>query len=208
MDLSSPIASVIPGASGEVLVILARTSQELTGNVIAGLADGRVSQTGANKALKRLVADGLVLSRPAGKSILYSLNRDHLAANPIIELCELRSTLMTRIKEQVARWHLQPTAVALFGSTARRQGHSNSDIDLLVIRPDVVDEEDSMWSAQVMELADAVQRWSGNACQILEYAQDEFASLVRARDTLVENLRTDALGLVGTPPRELTKSGR
>ena len=206
MNLSSPIVSVIPGASGEVLVILARTSEELTGNVIAALADGKVSQTGANKALKKLVASGLVLGRPAGRSILYSLNRDHVAARSIIELSELRSALMTRITERVTGWHDQPVAVALFGSTARGQGTSSSDIDLLVIRPDGIDQEHSVWVTQVMELTDAVRRWSGNACEILEYAEDEFASLVLAGDTLVENLRTDAVGLIGKPPRELTRT--
>ena len=208
MELRSPITSVIPGAKGEVLLILARTSQELTGNVIATLGDGRVSQTGANKALKKLVADGLVLSRPAGKSILYSLNRDHAAARSIIELSELRAALMTRIKEQVIGWEYQPVALALFGSAARGQGTSNSDIDLLVIRPDAVGQEHSVWTEQVMGLTEAVWRWSGNVCQILEYAADEFAGLVRSRDTLVENLRTDAVGLVGKAPRELMRAER
>jgi len=32
--------------------------------------------------------------------------------------------------------------IALFGSAARGQGTSNSDIDLLVIRPDAVGQED------------------------------------------------------------------
>ena len=66
----------------------------------------------------------------------------------------------------------------------------------------------SAWGAQVTELTDAVQRWSGNACEILEYAEDEFASLVRAGDTLVEKLGTDAVGLIGKPPRELTRARR
>lgn len=208
MNLSSPITSVIPGAKGEVLSILAHTSEELTGNVIATLGGDRVSQTGANKALKKLVADGLVLSRPAGKSILYSLNRDHVAARSIIELSELRSALITRIKEQVTGWEYQPVALALFGSAARGQGTSNSDIDVLAIRPDAIDQEHSVWTAQVMGLTEAVWRWSGNACEILEYTADEFAVLVRSRDTLVENLRTDAVGLVGKAPRELTRRAR
>ena len=208
MNLSSPITSVIPGASGEVLVILARTSNELTGNGIAAVANGKVSQTGANKALKRLVADGLVVSRPAGKAILYALNRDHVAARSIIELSELRSALTNRIREQVTGWHVQPLAVALFGSTARGQGSGNGDIDLLVIRPDAIDDENSVWATQTMELTDAVQRWSGNSCEILEYAEGEFASLVRVGDTLVEQLRTDAVGLIGKSPGDLTRVDR
>lgn len=208
MNLSSPITSVVPGAKGEVLGILARTSEELTGNAIATLGDGKFSQTGANKALKKLVADGLVRSRRAGSSILYSLNRDHVAARSILELSELRSALLTRIKERVADWHHPPVTIALFGSTARGQGTGSSDIDLLVIRPDAIDQEHPVWATQVMDLTDAVQRWSGNTCEILEYSEVEFAALVAARDTLVESLRTDAVGLVGKPPRKLTTGTR
>lgn len=208
MNLSSPITSVIPGAKGEVLGILARTSEELTGNTIAALGDARVSQTGANKALKKLVEDGLVLSRPAGKAILYSLNRDHVAAGPIIALSELRSMLLSRITELVTLWECQPVAVALFGSAARGQGASSSDIDVLVIRPDAIDQEHSGWATQLMELAVGVRRWSGNACEVLEYAKQEFAALVQSGDALVDNLRRDAIGLVGTSPKELTRGAR
>jgi predicted nucleotidyltransferase len=199
---------VIPGAKGEVLSILARTTEELTGNVIASLAGGKVSQTGANKALKTLVADGLVLSRPAGKAILYQLNRDHVAAGAIVELADLQSALTTRVQQHVAEWHRPPISVALFGSAARGQGTSTSDIDLLVIRPDAVEEEQPVWSQRVMELTDAVARWTGNRCEILEYSEAEFARLVRDHDTLIDNLRRDAVALAGRTPRELTRTGR
>lgn len=203
MNLSSPITSVIPGAKGEVLGVLARTTEELTGSVVALLADGRVSQTGANKALKKLVEDGLVLSRPAGAAILYMLNRDHVAAESIVALSELRSVLLLRITELVSRWEYPPVAVSLFGSAARGRGTSGSDIDLLVLRPDELDPEHAAWAAQLMELADAVWRWSGNPCEVLEYAAHELAALVVSGDALVDNLRRDAIGLVGAPPREL-----
>lgn len=206
MELRSPLASVIPGAAGEVLLVLARASHELTGNVIASLTDGKASQTGANKALKKLVASGLVLARPAGNAILYSLNRDHLAAGPVLELADLRSVLLARIKAHVAGWKVQPVSVVLFGSMARGQGTASSDNDLLVIRPTNVDVEDELWVRQVTELSDAVQRWSGNVCEILEYSNDEFTALVLTGDTLVDNLRNDAVGLVGRSPRELTRT--
>ena len=66
--------------------------------------------------------------------------------------------------------------------------------------------EDELWVRQVTELSDAVQRWSGNVCEILEYSNDEFTALVLTGDTLVDNLRNDAVGLVGRSPRELTRT--
>ena len=115
---------------------------------------------------------------------MNSSNRDHVAARSIVELSELRS------------------------AAARGQGTSNNDIDVLVIRPDAIGQEHSVWTEQVMGLTEAVWRRSGNACQTLEYTADEFARLVRSRDTLVDNLRTDAVGLVGKAPRELTRAER
>lgn len=203
MNLQSPITSVIPHASGEVLSVLANTSQELTGNIIAGLTDGRVSQTGANKALKRLVESGLVLARPAGSSILYSLNHDHVAAGAVLELANMRPMLLERLRSLVASWQLPPVAVALFGSAARGEAMPVSDIDLLVVRPDDVDTEDSLWSHQLEELAEMVHRWSGNACELLEYSERELADLVAADDTLIANLRSDAVAVVGKPTRTL-----
>jgi predicted nucleotidyltransferase len=208
MNLSSPISSVIPGAKGEVLSILARTTEELTGNVIASLAGGKVSQTGANKALKTLVTDGLVVSRPAGKAILYRLNRDHVAAGAIVELSELPSTLTARIQQLVASWQHPSVAMALFGSAARGQATSDSDVDLLVIRPDSVDDENPVWSANVIELTEAVERWTGNRCEILEYSEAEFARLLRKGDSLIDNIRRDAIWLAGKSPRELTRASR
>lgn len=203
MDLGSPITTVIPHASGEVLAVLANTSEELTGNVIAGLTDGRVSQTGVNKALKRLVESGLVHARPAGSSILYSFNRDHVAAGAVLELANLRSTLLTRLKDLVGTWLRQPVTVAMFGSAARGEGGPTSDIDLLIIRSDDVDAEDAEWSRQLEELAEAVGRWSGNPCELLEYSEQELAALVSADESLIANLRSDAVAVAGTAPRSL-----
>ncbi len=208
MKLGSPIGSVIPGVKGEVLTVHARTTEPLTGNVIAGLAGGRVSQTGANLALKTLVADGLVLSRPAGRANLYTLNRDHVAAGAVVELTELRHRLLARIGEQIATWKPQPVSTAVFGSVARGTAARRSDIDLLVIRPDEVDSDNEAWATQVMDLAVSVHAWSGNACEVLEYSQAEFADLVESGDTLVTNLRRDAVRLSGKPPRALTKVAR
>ena len=208
MNLQSPIGSVIPGVKGEVLTVLARTNEPLTGNVIASLAGGRVSQTGANLALKALVADGLVLKRPAGRANLYTLNRDHLAADAVVQLTELRNRLLSRMSEQIATWTAQPVSAAMFGSAARGTAAGRSDLDLLVIRPDEVDGDSELWATQIMDLASSVRAWSGNACEVLEYSQAEFADLVASGDTLVANLLRDAVRLTGKAPRELVKVAR
>jgi predicted nucleotidyltransferase len=205
--MSSPLRTLLPSASAEVLAVLAGTSEELTGNAIAAIADGRVSQTGANKALKRLVASGVVLARPAGSSILYALNRNHLAASAVVELAGLRATFLQRVSDAVEAWKPPAVSVVLFGSVARGDAGLASDIDLLVVRPDTVAAVDLAWERQIEELTESVQRWTGNPCQILEYGESELAALVSAGDSLVDNLRTDGIAVAGASPRSLL-SGR
>lgn len=208
VDMNSPMRTLLPSASAEVLTVLAGTTEELTGNAIATLAGGRVSQTGANKALKRLVAGGVVLARPAGSAILYSLNRDHVAAGAVLQLAALRATFLQRVTEAVAGWQLPAVSVVLFGSVARGDAGTASDIDLLVVRPDAFSPDDARWERQLEELTESVRSWTGNPCEILEYSESALADLVAAGDALVENLRTDGIAVAGTPPRLLLSASR
>lgn len=195
MDLASPINSVIPGVAGVVLQILARTDQSLTGHGIADLAHGRSSRAGVTRVLTHLVASGLVDCRPAGRANLYSLNRDHVAARAIEQLAELRTLALERITTHVASWEIPPTAVWMFGSAARGDGTVESDIDLLVLRPESTEEEH--WTRQTMDLSKMVRAWTGNRCEILEYTERELDTLVSQKDSLVNSLRKDSIVLFG-----------
>ena len=195
MDLSSPISSVIPGVGGVVLQILARTYQPLTGSGIAKLAEGSSSRAGVTKALQNLVASGLVECRPAGRANLYVLNREHVAAESIVALAELRSATIERMKRSVARWRIEPVGVYLFGSAARGDGAVDSDIDVLVVRHVRVDED--AWTSQTMDFAQKVTAWTGNQCEILEYTKAELSNLVRRKDRLVRSFARDSIALAG-----------
>lgn len=208
MDLASPITSVVPGVKGVVLGILARSGQPLTGRGIAQLADGSASQQGISVALVDLVGSGIVHRQPAGRANLYALNRQHIAADSVVALANLRDTLIDRIRAHVSHWATPAVAVWMFGSLARGRATANSDIDILIIRPDAIDEEDPAWSQQVLDLGLSVQTWTGNRCDVIEYDETSWADLVRSRDPLVTNVRADALVLAGTHPRDMTQMCR
>lgn len=208
MHLSSPISCVIPGARGVVLELLAGTFESLTGNQIAEMAGGRVSQSGVSKALGPLVESGLVVCRPAGSAHLYTLNREHVGAAAVVDAASMRDELLARISRAVATWPIQPLAVWLFGSAARASGDSASDIDLFVLRSNQVEISDARWEAQTLALTTSVTAWSGNACELLEYSAGEFAKLVKTQDHLVTSLRDDALVLYGSSARDLMEGGR
>ena len=203
MDISSPISSVIPGVPGVILQVLARTTQPLTGSGIADLVAPRWSRAGVTKALHGLVESGLVTCMPAGRANLYTLNREHVAAMPVLELSHLRATLIDRISAAVRAWPTAATAVYVYGSLARSSGNSSSDIDLLVVRPRHVSESNEKWSSQLIRLTDNVREWSGNHCEILEYTVVELQRLVKRKDALILSLRRDAQLVAGQRVRGL-----
>src|SRR6266545_6191022 len=106
VNLSFPYTAALSRTDGQVLSVLAGTTKPLGGREVARLAG--VSQNGAWRALRRLVDQGVVIEQPAGgRSMLYTLNRDHIAAEPIITLTRLRSILIDRLKKQLAGWEVQ-----------------------------------------------------------------------------------------------------
>jgi predicted nucleotidyltransferase len=130
------------------------------------------------------------------------LNRDHIAAPAIEELANLRDRFVGRLKAEAETWEIPAAAVWLFGSTSRGQGGADSDIDILVVRPDDVADSDPQWLAQIETLAEHATRWTGNPCEIVEYTSRELKQLVRRGERLVNELRRDALPVAGTPPRQ------
>lgn len=203
MDLSSPISSVIPSAYGPVLAALVRAGRPLSGRQVAALVVGQVSRSRVNGVLGELAASGLVLRESHPPSVLYLFNREHVAAAHVEALADLRQRLFDRIRSEVQPWDPPAVAVWLFGSAARGEGAVDSDIDILVVRPDTVDEEDPGWRAQVARLSDRVTAWSGNACQILELRRAEVMENARSRHRLSADLRRDAVPLGGELPSSL-----
>ncbi|MGA2166083.1 MAG: nucleotidyltransferase domain-containing protein, partial [Solirubrobacteraceae bacterium] len=159
MDLSRPYTVICPSLEGPVLDVLAHTTRPLTGREIARLAS-RGSERGVRLVLHRLVANGLVSAQEAGSASLFALNREHVAAGIVEGLMRLRTELIERIRREIEGWPSQPVHVSIFGSTARADGHMESDIDLLIVRPEDLAEDDPQWREQLHRLAERIERWS------------------------------------------------
>jgi biotin operon repressor len=199
VDLSFPYIAVLSKTHGQVLSVLARTTRPLGGREVARLAG--VSQNGAWRALRRLVEQGVVIEQPAGgRSLLYTLNRDHLVAEAIVTLTRLRSILIERVKEHIAGWEVQPIHASMFGSAARGDGGAESDIDILVVRPRDVEKEDERWRSQIDSLAGVIHSWTGNHAGIAEVSKRDLARLRRERPPVVESVEADGIALTGDEP--------
>ena len=203
MRAISPMSAVVPGVAGEVLTMLARTTQPLTGRQIALLVAASASQSGISRVLRALGSRGIVQRQPAGSAHLYTLNREHLAASAIVELASLRQRLVHRIAEEVARWALPAEAVWLFGSTARSQDGPGSDVDLVVLRAPATDEDDPAWEEQLSRLTEGVRAWTGSPVDLVEHDRVSLAAVVSSCDRFVEELRRDAVTVTGPGSRRI-----
>jgi predicted nucleotidyltransferase len=204
MDVERPYAAVCPTLDGDVLRVLAGTTRLLTGREVARLT-GRSSHSGVLDALNRLAEHGLVTRMELNRAFLFALNRDHLAAPAVDILMGMRQELLRRIRGELATWRIAPVHVSLFGSAARGDGDTRSDVDLLVIRSDGIDEEHPSWRAQIDGLSDQIQRWTGNHAAIIERTNSQIAQLSAAELPLIAELRSDAILLSGSEiPAALT----
>jgi predicted nucleotidyltransferase len=209
VNLSEPIASVIPGAYGPILAVLVRAGVPLSGRQVAGLVEGKVSRSRVNDVLRELTAHGLVSEAIHPPAILYTLNRQHVTYEGLEVLVESRQRLLDRMRADIEHWAPAAFSVLLYGSMARGEGTAESDIDVLVIRPDAVSADDTKWRDQLEQFADRVQAWSGNACEILEFSQDEFGTAMTRGRRLARELRSDVICLGGEIPeipRSTTRS--
>lgn len=197
MDVAHPYTAICPTLDSEVLSVLAGTARPLTGREVARLT-GRDSHSGVLDVLNRLAEHGLVDRREAGRALLFALNREHLAAAAVDVLAGMRTELLTRIRHAINAWEIAPINVSLFGSTARGDGDTSSDIDLFIVRPDDVGEEDARWRGQLDDLAQQIQRWTGNHARIAEAAEAQIAQLRADEPPIVAELRSDAILLGGS----------
>jgi DNA-binding transcriptional ArsR family regulator len=205
VNVARPYSAVSPTVEGDVLVVLAGTTKPLTGRQVAHLVR-RGSQKAVSVALDRLVEHGLVLREEAGRAYLHRLNRDHLAATAVESLAAMRSELLRRLRERIGRWAVAPSHASLFGSAARADGDTDSDIDLLVVRGEAVDAEDPVWREQLVGLAGAVNTWTGNHAGIIEMSQEEFAALPVQHPPILDDLRADGIDLAGEKLRQALRA--
>jgi predicted nucleotidyltransferase len=197
MDVARPYAAVCPTLDGDVLDVLAGTTMSLTGRQVA-LLTGRTSHSGVLAALNRLTEHGLVIRVELNRAHLYALNRDHLAAPAVEILAEVRQRLIERMQNTIGEWRIAPAHVSLFGSTARGDGSTRSDIDLFVVRPSAVDEDEPSWRDQIDDLRDRIRRWTGNHASVIERDESQLASLRAAQPPIIGELLSDAIVISGS----------
>ena len=186
MDVALPIRSIIPSLDGPVLTVLAATTAPLTLAEVHARID-RGSKSGVRQVLLRLQSEGVCQVVPGG----YVLNRQHLAAPAIELLANLHGELVSRIRQAVEEWDGETRLVGLYGSAARRDGSSRSDIDVLIVSdaPDLPEFVD--------HLAAAIRTWTGNPAQVTGIPATELKRLQRAKEPILADWGRDLVVISG-----------
>ena len=199
MNLSHPITAITSPLTGRVLEALSATTKPLSAADVARLVrDG--SRVGVWKALNRLAEQGIVLADERGSAVYYAANREHLAWAAVEQLTGLRTALREAIAAAILPWPVAPVHASLFGSAARGDADAASDVDLLLVRPDgLSDDDEASWDDQLDRLRDRVLRITGNRAQTLSLTPSRLEEHVRAGDPLVDAWRRDGILLAGAP---------
>ena len=204
MDVARPHALVSRSIDADVLRVLAGTNDGMTGRHVHRMI-GRGAHRTVQLALGRLAGQGLVDVREYGPSKLYTFNRDHLAADPLLELIGMRGRLLDRLRSTLALWEPAPAHASLFGSAARGDGDEESDIDLLIVqRPDVSHDLEP-WRTQVDQLRDDVGRWTGNRAAISELSESDVRAMLAEESPIAAELDRDAITLAGPDFSDYTR---
>lgn len=194
MNLSHPAFDVFGENEGRILYRLSVLGDGTTGrrlHLLAGVASLRTTQT----ILERFTRIGLVNMRPVGSSNEYSLNRGHVLWEPILRVLESPAIVETHIAQilsTVFGEHL--IAAALYGSFARGEAETGSDIDILIVH---ADDDPAIGLADLIDDAnERIRVLTGNDAQLLPVSRSELRNLVTHADPLVDSLRADARSLV------------
>ena len=206
MDFGRSVEALIPDAQGRVLGTLSRTTAELTLTTLADLSG--VSLAHVARIVPRLVDLGVVERRDVPPAALVRLTRDNLAARWVVALADLRQTLQDELRASVQTIEPVPANVTLFGSFARGDDDAASDIDVVVVRPEAIDEEDPEWSDSIARWESQVRRVSGNPLNRVEVAEDEVPRLVRSRRPLWGAILREGITLQGRPLAEIGAAAR
>ena len=206
MDLSNPLATVTPTLDAAVLQALSTTTGMSTGAHVHRMA-GTGSVDGVRRVLARLVRQEVVVAEEHAHATLYRLNRDHLAAGPILELTRIRALIVDKMTDAIDGWPVPPVHASMFGSFARGEAGEDSDIDVLLVTDAeteayaACDPEGrgpgTAWRRQVEQLASAVQMWTGNRAHVVEVGTQRLAVMLEADDPLVESWRAEHVHLTG-----------
>ena len=187
--------SVIPGAQGRILAVLAESTAYLNLRTIALLADTSPAQ--ASRILPDLVRSGLVERREAPPSALFRLVDDNVGSRVVRALSRSRETVLAELGSQAETLDPSPVSIIVFGSFARGEAEADSDLDVLFVQPKGVNSDDYRWAAAVEGWRQLARRLTGNRVEVVETSESSVGRFLRSHKTLWADIVRDGVVVYG-----------
>jgi predicted nucleotidyltransferase len=195
VNLGDAADLVLPRPAAQVIGTLGAVHEPMTMRGLARAAG--ITNTTAQHWINHFADRGLIQQRVAGRAILCSLNRDHLFADAIIALAAPWERIKGALSSEIAAWEVPPVSAVVFGSCARADGTVHSDIDMLLIVPDEVD--DDLWTEQLSDAGQRLTQRLGNAMSWIDVTLPEFRKMVKAREPVTKEIARDGIHIFGAP---------
>lgn len=194
MNISEPYDLAMPRATSRVLNVLMGADAAFSIRQISRIA--AVSFPQALKIIDHESERGLVMVEQAGRSRMCRFNRDHLAANAVVELLTLRARMIHAIEEEISTWVIKSKHSSLFGSAARGDGGTGSDLDVLIVRPEKALE--NQWEEQKYASGMKLRKKIGNSVAWFDVSLAELMAAKKASEPIFSEWKKDGILLTGS----------
>lgn len=201
MQISNPAVDFLNPSVIAVLKVLDRAAPNLSGRTIADMVEG-VSVAQVNLVLRKFEQLGLVTVLSSPPSKLYALNRTHFGTKALLDLIGQFESFLSEASIRVSSWNRKPKAVWLFGSAARSDATSDSDIDLILIWANS-GWQTSPTEAELEEFSIWALRATGNEPNLMNISMSELEDMIQKKAALIGQLRRDAKVVWGATPEDL-----
>jgi predicted nucleotidyltransferase len=189
MDFVRPIEAIVPGAQGRVLAVLTETTAELNLRTIARLAGVSVAQ--ASRVLPQLVDLGVIERREVPPASLFRLVPEHVVSRSLLAVARSSDFVFDEIGRLARALPLPPLSVIVFGSFARGEAVADSDIDVMVVRPAEIAEDDDAWVESLEGWRRDVAKLTGNMVEVMEVSAEEASRKSRGRGQVWVDIRRE-----------------
>ncbi len=103
--------------------------------------------------------------------------------------------MLERLTDLAGEITPQPVSAVVFGSFARGEADESSDLDILLVHPELADDE--RWGSSIEVFRTAAHRLTGNVVQVLEVPEREAGRRLRGKGSLWLDIVRDGLLLHG-----------
>ncbi len=159
MDYVRPVEALIPGAQGKILAACLRAGEPMTMRELARLAG--VSPNQAKTVIDHLAELGLVRRQAAGRALLVSLESESPVVGALRLVADLRALTLARWRARAEQLSPLPGTLAVFGSWARGESGVQSDVDILVVLPELDEGVEDAYREQVADWCAYAARVAG-----------------------------------------------